>query len=165
MRRDGGRSTGCIWRLVLTSVTLPDGRTVRYGYNSQRQVTSVVSPDGLRAAGHMTVRAGWRKRSRATVTLRAGFMTPDSLPGAVPATNRGDAQNNAKPVRVSLLAFTDCSGYTTRYEYDRCGQMTAVHRRKASAYSSYNPRGRGWSVGEGCAGAVKPVMSTPPQAT
>ncbi|MDI4452696.1 hypothetical protein E7V49_19465, partial [Escherichia coli] len=24
-----------------------------------------------------------------------------------------------------LLAFTDCSGYQTRYEYDRFGQMTA----------------------------------------
>ncbi|MEH5685779.1 RHS repeat protein, partial [Escherichia coli] len=34
----------------LTSVILPDGRTVRYGYNSQRQVTSVTYPDGLRSS-------------------------------------------------------------------------------------------------------------------
>ncbi|GHK93477.1 hypothetical protein ECZU18_30580 [Escherichia coli] len=31
----------------------PDGRTVRYGYNSQRQVTSVTYPDGFAAAGSM----------------------------------------------------------------------------------------------------------------
>ncbi|EMO8527480.1 RHS repeat protein, partial [Escherichia coli] len=40
-------------------------------------------------------------------------------------------------------AFTDCSGYTTRYEYDRYGQQTAVHREEGiSTYSSYNPRGQ-----------------------
>ncbi|MDS1255906.1 RHS repeat domain-containing protein, partial [Escherichia coli] len=27
-----------------------------------------------------------------------------------------------------LLSFTDCSGYVTRYDHDRFGQMTAVHR-------------------------------------
>ncbi|WP_140411930.1 RHS repeat protein, partial [Escherichia coli] len=42
-----------------------------------------------------------------------------------------------------LLAFTDCSGYTTRYEYDRYGQQIAVHREEGiSTYSSYNPRGQ-----------------------
>ncbi len=27
-----------------------------------------------------------------------------------------------------LLSFTDCSGYVTRYDHDRFGQVTAVHR-------------------------------------
>ncbi len=27
-----------------------------------------------------------------------------------------------------LLSFTDCSGYVTRYDHDRFGQMTAVRR-------------------------------------
>ncbi|EKG7274367.1 RHS repeat protein, partial [Escherichia coli] len=35
---------------AVTAVTGPDGRTVRYGYNSQRQVTSVTYPDGLRSS-------------------------------------------------------------------------------------------------------------------
>ncbi|WP_214277060.1 hypothetical protein, partial [Escherichia coli] len=40
-------------------------------------------------------------------------------------------------------AFTDCSGYMTRYEYDRYGQQIAVHREEGiSTYSSYNPRGQ-----------------------
>ncbi|WP_172901367.1 RHS repeat domain-containing protein, partial [Escherichia coli] len=26
-----------------------------------------------------------------------------------------------------LLTFTDCSGYVTRYDHDRFGQVTAVH--------------------------------------
>ncbi|HAX6946371.1 TPA: RHS repeat protein [Escherichia coli] len=34
----------------LTSVILPDGRTVRYGYNNQLQLTSVTYPDGLRSS-------------------------------------------------------------------------------------------------------------------
>ncbi|EFF7527130.1 RHS repeat protein, partial [Escherichia coli] len=42
-----------------------------------------------------------------------------------------------------LQAFTDCSGYTTRYEYDRYGQQIAVHREEGiSTYSSYNPCGQ-----------------------
>ncbi|ECJ2337691.1 RHS repeat protein, partial [Salmonella enterica subsp. salamae] len=36
----------------------------------------------------------------------------------------------------------DCSGYETRYEYDRFGQMTAVHREEGlSVYRTYNTRG------------------------
>ncbi|GHL35828.1 hypothetical protein ECZU27_09940 [Escherichia coli] len=35
-----------------------------------------------------------------------------------------------------LLAFTDCSGYQTRYEYDRFGQMTAVHRSLTAAMTT-----------------------------
>ncbi|MBJ2715088.1 RHS repeat protein, partial [Salmonella enterica subsp. enterica serovar Give] len=34
---------------MVTSVTGPDGRTVRYGHNSQRQLTSTTYPDGLRS--------------------------------------------------------------------------------------------------------------------
>ncbi|ELS4478732.1 RHS repeat protein, partial [Salmonella enterica] len=34
---------------MVTAVTGPDGRTVRYGYNSQRQLTSTTYPDGLRS--------------------------------------------------------------------------------------------------------------------
>lgn len=149
----------------LTSVILPDGRTVRYGYNSQRQVTSVTYPDGLRSsAGNMTVRAGWRKRSRATVTLRAGFMTPrSSLPGAV-EDGTGVTRRITRNRYGQLQAFTDCSGYTTRYEYDRCGQQIAVHREEGiSTYSSYNPRGQ--LVSQKDAQGGRPVMSTAPQAT
>ncbi|END1364760.1 hypothetical protein ABLL29_004514 [Salmonella enterica subsp. enterica] len=41
-----------------------------------------------------------------------------------------------------LLAFTDCSGYETRYEYDRFGQQTAVHREEGiSTFYRYNGRG------------------------
>ncbi|STE88259.1 RHS Repeat family protein [Escherichia coli] len=43
---------------AVTAVTGPDGRTVRYGYNSQRQVTSVTYPDGFAAAGSMMRREG-----------------------------------------------------------------------------------------------------------
>ncbi|EFZ6260546.1 RHS repeat protein, partial [Shigella boydii] len=42
-----------------------------------------------------------------------------------------------------LQTFTDCSGYETHYEYDRFGQMMAVHREEGiSTYNTYNPRGQ-----------------------
>ncbi|EOK1744944.1 type IV secretion protein Rhs, partial [Escherichia coli] len=128
----------------LTSVILPDGRTVRYGYNSQRQVTSVTYPDGLRSSreydekGRLTA-----ETSRSGETTRYSYDDPASeLP-----TGIQDATGSTKQMAWSrygqLLAFTDCSGYTTRYEYDRYGQQIAVHREEGiSTYSSYNPRGQ-----------------------
>ncbi|EFC3662249.1 RHS repeat protein, partial [Escherichia coli] len=42
-----------------------------------------------------------------------------------------------------LLSFTDCSGYQTRYDHDRFGQMTAVHREEGlSQYRAYDSRGQ-----------------------
>ncbi|MGC6604950.1 hypothetical protein ACP0FY_25980, partial [Escherichia coli] len=39
--------------------------------------------------------------------------------------------------------FTDCSGYVTRYDHDRFGQMTAVHREGGlSQYRAYDSRGQ-----------------------
>ncbi|HBA5351595.1 TPA: RHS repeat protein, partial [Escherichia coli] len=40
-------------------------------------------------------------------------------------------------------SFTDCSGYVTRYDHDRFGQMTAVHREEGlSQYRAYDSRGQ-----------------------
>ncbi|EHS0413871.1 RHS repeat protein [Escherichia coli] len=129
---------------AVTAVTGPDGRTVRYGYNSQRQVTSVTYPDGLRSSreydekGRLTA-----ETSRSGETTRYSYDDPASeLP-----TGIQDATGSTKQMAWSrygqLLAFTDCSGYTTRYEYDRYGQQIAVHREEGiSTYSSYNPRGQ-----------------------
>ncbi|EPR0124300.1 RHS repeat-associated core domain-containing protein, partial [Escherichia coli] len=42
-----------------------------------------------------------------------------------------------------LLSFTDCSGYVTRYDHDRFGQVTAVHREEGlSQYRAYDSRGQ-----------------------
>jgi YD repeat-containing protein len=42
-----------------------------------------------------------------------------------------------------LLTFTDCSGYRTRYEYNRFGQVTALHQEEGlSQYRAYDKRGR-----------------------
>ncbi|MEL9283410.1 RHS repeat protein, partial [Escherichia coli] len=109
---------------AVTAVTGPDGRTVRYGYNSQRQVTSVTYPEGLRSSreydekGRLTA-----ETSRSGETTRYSYDDPASeLP-----TGIQDATGSTKQMAWSrygqLLAFTDCSGYTTRYEYDRYGQQ------------------------------------------
>ncbi|EGO6680951.1 RHS repeat protein, partial [Escherichia coli] len=129
---------------AVTAVTGPDGRTVRYGYNSQRQVTSVTYPDGLRSSREYD-----EKGRLAAETSRSGETTRYSYddPASELPTGIQDATGSTKQMAWSrygqLLAFTDCSGYTTRYEYDRYGQRTAVHREEGiSTYSSYNPRGQ-----------------------
>ena len=129
---------------AVTAVAGPDGRTVRYGYNSQRQVTSVTYPDGLRSSRE------YDERGRLTAeTSRSGETTRYSYddPASELPTGIQDATGSTKQMAWSrygqLLAFTDCSGYTTRYEYDRYGQQIAVHREEGiSTYSSYNPRGQ-----------------------
>lgn len=100
----GGRRTE--YRLHMASgkltskVILPDGRTVRYGYNSQLQLTSVTYPDGLRSSRKYDRQGRLAKRSRATVTLRAGFMILPAVACLCSGRrNRGEAENNAKPVR------------------------------------------------------------------
>ena len=87
------------------------GRTVRYGYNSQRQVTSVTYPDGLRSSreydekGRLTA-----ETSRSGETKRYSYDDPASeLP-----TGIEDAKGSTKQMAWSrygqVLAFTDCSG-------------------------------------------------------
>ncbi|NKA63847.1 type IV secretion protein Rhs [Escherichia coli] len=129
---------------AVTAVTGPDGRTVRYGYNSQRQVTSVTYPDGLRSSREYD-----EKGRLAAETSRSGETTRYSYddPASELPTGIQDATGSTKQMAWSrygqLLAFTDCSGYTTRYEYDQYGQQIAVHREEGiSTYSSYNPRGQ-----------------------
>ena len=120
----------------LTSVILPDGRTVRYGYNSQRQVTSVTYPDGLRSSREYD-----EKGRLAAETSRSGETTSYSYddPASELPTGIQDATGSTKQMAWSrygqLLAFTDCSGYTTRYEYDRYGQQIAVHREEGDRKS------------------------------
>ncbi|GHL30258.1 hypothetical protein ECZU26_10830 [Escherichia coli] len=43
-----------------------------------------------------------------------------------------------------LLTVTDCSGYVTRYDHDRFGQMTAVHREEG--LSQYARIRQPWTV-------------------
>ncbi|EGB0862032.1 RHS repeat protein [Escherichia coli] len=128
----------------LTSVILPDGRTVRYGYNSQLQLTSVTYPDGLRSS-----RKYDRQGRLAEETSRNGNITRwfyDSSRSGLPCAvedGTGVRRRITRNRYGQLQAFTDCSGYTARYEYDRYGQRTAVHREEGiSTYSSYNPRGQ-----------------------
>ncbi|HBA9846877.1 TPA: RHS repeat protein, partial [Escherichia coli] len=128
----------------LTSVILPDGRTVRYGYNSQLQLTSVTYPDGLRSSRKYDRQGRLAEEiSRNGNITRWFYDSPrSSLPGAV-EDGIGVTRRITRNRYGQLRAFTDCSGYTTRYEYDRYGQQIAVHREEGlSTYSSYNPRGQ-----------------------
>ena len=128
---------------LVTAVTGPDGRTVRYGYNSQRQLTSTTFPDGLRSTREYDERGRLTaETTRTGETTRYSYDRPDNeLPtGTEDPTGSHRAMGWSRYGQIQ--AFTDCSGYETRYEYDRFGQMTAVHREEGlSVYRSYNSRG------------------------
>ncbi|EEM8340839.1 RHS Repeat family protein, partial [Salmonella enterica subsp. enterica serovar Amager] len=70
---------------MLTSVTGPDGKTVRYGYNSQRQLTSTTYPDGLRSTREYDERGRLTaETSRTGETTRYSYDNPQSeLPSGI----------------------------------------------------------------------------------
>ncbi|EJU7772164.1 RHS repeat protein [Salmonella enterica subsp. salamae serovar 4,12:e,n,x:1,6] len=122
----------------------PDGRRTEFYYNSQRQLTDTVYPDGLQSQQE------YDAQGRLTAeTLRDGSTTRyfyDNPHSELPAATE-DATGSRKQMTWSrygqLLTFTDCSGYETRYEYDRFGQLTAVHQEEGiSLYQVYDSRGR-----------------------
>ncbi|ECE6784198.1 type IV secretion protein Rhs, partial [Salmonella enterica subsp. salamae] len=127
----------------LTAVTGPDGRKTRYHYNDRQQLTTTVYPDGLRSTREYDERGRLTaETSRTGETTRYRYDNPDSeLPtGIVDAT--GSSRTIRRNRYGQMVAFTDCSGYETRYEYNRFGQMTAVHREEGlSVYRTYNTRG------------------------
>ncbi|EJT5712919.1 RHS repeat protein, partial [Escherichia coli] len=90
---------------AVTAVTGPDGRTVRYGYNSQRQVTSVTYPDGLRSSRE------YDERGRLTAeTSRSGETTRysyDDLASELPT------------------GIQDATGSTKQMAWSRYGQLLA----------------------------------------
>ncbi len=129
----------------LTSVILPDGRTVRYGYNSQRQVTSVTYPDGLRSSreydekGRLTAepRAAVRRRGTAMMTRRVSCRQGYRTRRAVQNRWHGAVTVNCWPSRTARGTRRGMSTTGTVNKSPFTG-------RKASArtYSSYNPRGQ-----------------------
>ena len=128
----------------VTEIVTPDGRSVRFSYNDQRQLISTTGTDGLRSQqafddrGRLT-----QEKSRHGDITRYFYDNPDSeRPSATE-----DATGSRREMKWSrygqLLTLTDCSGYETRYEYDRFGQLTAIHQEEGlSQYRAYDERGR-----------------------
>ena len=128
----------------VTEIITPDGRSVRFSYNDQRQLISATGTDGLRSrqefddAGRLT-----RETSRQGDVTRYVYDNPN---GELPSATE-DATGSKKHMTWSrygqLLTLTDCSGYRTRYEYNRFGQATAIHREEGlSQHLTYDGRGR-----------------------
>ncbi|HGX0022504.1 RHS repeat-associated core domain-containing protein, partial [Escherichia coli] len=107
----------------LTSATGPDGLEIRREYDESGRLIQETAPDG-------------------DIT-RYRYDNPHSdLPCATE-----DATGSRKTMTWSrygqLLTVTDCSGYVTRYDHDRFGQVTAVHREEGlSQYRAYDSRGQ-----------------------
>ncbi|EGT0662872.1 RHS repeat protein [Citrobacter werkmanii] len=128
---------------LVTAILTPDSKETRFGYVDQ-QLSTVIFPDGLRSSrkyddtGRLT-----QETSRSGGVTQYFYDDPHSeLPTALQ-----DATGSRKQMTWSrygqLLTFTDCSGYDTRYEYDRFGQLTAVHQQEGiSLYQAYDNRGR-----------------------
>ncbi|MDN0724960.1 RHS repeat protein, partial [Escherichia coli] len=122
----------------------PDGRASAFYYNHHNQLTSATGPDGLelRREYDESGRLIQETAPDGDIT-RYRYDNPHSdLPCAT-----DDATGSRKTMTWSrygqLLTFTDCSGYVTRYDHDRFGQVTAVHREEGlSQYHAYDSRGQ-----------------------
>ncbi|EAW1760672.1 RHS repeat protein [Salmonella enterica subsp. enterica] len=128
----------------VTEIVTPDGRSVRFSYNDQRQLIATTGPDGLRSQQTFDERGRLtQEKSRSGDVTRYYYDDPHSeLPSATE-----DATGSRKQMTWSrygqLLTLTDCSGYLTRYEYNRFGQVTAIHQEEGlSQYRAYDERGR-----------------------
>ncbi|EJJ4001938.1 RHS repeat protein, partial [Escherichia coli] len=129
---------------LITRITTPDGRASAFYYNHHNQLTSATGPDGLE------LRREYDESGRLIQeTAPDGDITRyryDNPHSDLPCATE-DATGSRKTMTWSrygqLLSFTDCSGYQTRYDHDRFGQMTAVHREEGlSQYRAYDSRGQ-----------------------
>ena len=122
---------------LITRITTPDGRASAFYYNHHSQLTSATGPDGLE------IRREYDELGRLIQeTAPDGDITRyryDNPHSDLPCATE-DATGSRKTMTWSrygqLLSFTDCSGYVTRYDHDRFGQMTAVHREEGLTYGS-----------------------------
>ncbi|WP_139289301.1 DUF6531 domain-containing protein, partial [Escherichia coli] len=121
-----------------------DSRASAFYYNHHSQLTSATGPDGLE------IRREYDELGRLIQeTAPDGDITRyryDNPHSDLPCATE-DATGSRKTMTWSrygqLLSFTDCSGYVTRYDHDRFGQVTAVHREEGlSQYRAYDSRGQ-----------------------
>ena len=150
---------------AVTAVTGPDGRTVRYGYNSQRQVTSVTYRTGFAAAGSMMRREGWRRRPHAAVRRRVTAMMTRRVSCRQGYRTRRAVQNRWHGA-VTVNCWPSRTARGTRRGMSTTGTVnkSPFTGRKASALTAVITRVGKWSVRRMRRG-VKPVMSTAPQET
>ncbi|MCZ8781784.1 DUF4329 domain-containing protein, partial [Escherichia albertii] len=129
---------------LITRITTPDGRESAFYYNHHNQLTSATGPDGLE------IRRKYDEYGRLIQKIVPdGDITRycyDNPHSDLPCETE-DATGSRKIMTWSrygqLLTFTDCSGYQTRYEHDRFGQMTTVYREEGlSQYRAYDSRGQ-----------------------
>ena len=129
---------------LITRITTPDGRASAFYYNHHNQLTSATGTDGLE------LRREYDESGRLIQeTAHNGDITRyryDNPHSDLPCATE-DATGSRKTMTWSrygqLLTVTDCSGYVTRYNHDRFGQVTAVHREEGlSQYRAYDSRGQ-----------------------
>ncbi len=128
----------------LLGVTTPDGRQIRYGYNSQGQVLCTILPDGTRieqqydALGRLTASTDPMNR-----TTRYHYADDTSdLPVKIEDPSGGDKTLSWTPY-AQLSCHTDCSGKQTCYDYDRFGQTTRIAQEEGMfRLYRYDARGR-----------------------
>ncbi|EKZ7987383.1 RHS repeat protein, partial [Escherichia coli] len=120
---------------VVTGLTTPDGRASAFYYNHHNQLTSATGPDGLE------MRRKYDESGRLIQeTAPDGDITRyryDNPHSDLPCATE-DATGSRKTMTWSrygqLLTFTDCSGYVTRYDHDRFGQVSLSRKPQVTWY-------------------------------
>ncbi|STH13684.1 YD repeat-containing protein [Escherichia coli] len=130
---------------LITRITTPDGRASAFYYNHHSQLTSATGPDGLELRREYDEYGRLIQETAPDGDItRYRYDNPHSdLPLRNGRCHRQPENHDVEPLRSQLLTFTDCSGYVTRYDHDRFGQVTAVHREEGlSQYHAYDSRGQ-----------------------
>lgn len=113
----------------LTEIVAPDGRTVRFSYNDRHQLISTTGTDGLRSQQTFDDRGRLTQdKSRSGDITRYFYDDPHSEHPSATEDATGNRKQMTWSLYGQLLTFTDCPGYLTRYEYNRFGQVIAIHQ-------------------------------------
>ncbi|QNP49124.1 DUF6531 domain-containing protein [Diaphorobacter aerolatus] len=129
---------------ALLSVTLPDGSQSRWDYNAQGQMVQ------SRSASGMTTRFVYDDQGRTASTSDAlgnttRYVYPDerSAQPSVVQDARGGEKHLTWNTAEQLIRYSDCSGSTTRYRYDRWGQLISTQGEEGSGFANeYDVQGR-----------------------
>ncbi|WHP30888.1 RHS repeat-associated core domain-containing protein [Trabulsiella odontotermitis] len=129
---------------LLTEIVTPDGRSQQFNYNGQHLLIIATGADGLSSRKEYDDlgRLAAETSRRGDVTRYFYADSQSEYPSATEAPS-GSRKHMTWSRYGQLLTFTDCSGYETRYEYNRFGQITAIHQEEdLSHYWAYDSRGR-----------------------
>lgn len=123
-------------------ITSPDGLQTRWDYNAYGQVVHVADREGQANESNTTQWGGSVPLLTLVHTTRYRYAEPQSETPNTVEDAKGGQKHLTWSVTGLLTSYTDCSGSTTRYRYNRWGQRietTGEEARAATAGTTTKP--------------------------